>query len=294
MINAPTQTDANQGFVDVRGVPHYYEWIRQPSGNLPKPVMVFVHGWGGSARYWESTAAALCDRFDCLLYDLRGFGRSRLPDQANDQASNLGYEMEDYADDLAILLQNLGLNSVIIHSHSMGASIAACFLVQYPQLAERAILTCNGIFEYDEKAFAAFHMFGGYVVKFRYPWFSRVPLADRLFMARFLVRSIPARDRRNFLEDFIVADYEAAVGTIYTSVSKNAVEVMPKVFAGIETPTLLISGQKDQIIPSEMGRLAASLNPRLDYFEMPQTGHFPMLEDAPTYLSLVRDFLVEY
>ena len=259
MINAPIQTDENQGFVDVRGVPHYYEWIRQSSGSQAKPVMVFVHGWGGSARYWESTALALCDRFDCLLYDLRGFGRSRLPDQPSELASDLGYEIEDYADDLAILLQNLDLHRVIIHSHSMGASIAACFLVQYPAMAERAILTCNGIFEYDEKAFAAFHKFGGYIVKFRYPWFSRVPLADRLFMARFLVRSIPARDRRNFLEDFIVADYAAAVGTIYTSVSKNAVEVMPKVFAEIETPTLLISGQKDQIIPSEMGRLAASL-----------------------------------
>jgi pimeloyl-ACP methyl ester carboxylesterase len=120
------------------------------------------------------------------------------------------------------------------------------------------------------------------------------PFADRLFMARFLVRSIPACDRRNFLEDFILADYEAAVGTIYTSVSKNAVEVMPKVFSAIETPTLLISGQKDQIIPSEMGRGAASLNLRLDYIEMPQTGHFPMLEDAPTYLNLVRDFLAAH
>ena len=58
--------------VDVRGVNHYYEWIRQ-STDSSKPVMVFVHGWGGSARYWHSTATALADKFDCLLYDLRGF-----------------------------------------------------------------------------------------------------------------------------------------------------------------------------------------------------------------------------
>ena len=66
-------------YTNVRGFNHYYEWLtesgkQEPSG---KPVLVFVHGWGGSARYWESTARALSDRFDCLLYDMRGFGRSR-------------------------------------------------------------------------------------------------------------------------------------------------------------------------------------------------------------------------
>ncbi len=61
-------------YINVRGVEHYYEWIRKSSTEV-KPVMVFIHGWGGSARYWKSTADALCDKFDCLLYDLRGFGR---------------------------------------------------------------------------------------------------------------------------------------------------------------------------------------------------------------------------
>lgn len=60
--------------------------------------MVFIHGWGGSSRYWEATAQALCGEFDCLLYDLRGFGRSTLgasqlessPPQSSLEQSNLG------------------------------------------------------------------------------------------------------------------------------------------------------------------------------------------------------------
>ncbi|MEN9520117.1 MAG: hypothetical protein RLZZ381_2705, partial [Cyanobacteriota bacterium] len=51
--------------VDVRGVNHYYEWICR-SENAHKPVMVFIHGWGGSAKYWRSTAEAIADDFDCL------------------------------------------------------------------------------------------------------------------------------------------------------------------------------------------------------------------------------------
>ncbi len=251
--------------------------------------MVFLHGWGGSSRYWRRTAAALSDQFDCLLYDLRGFGRSSLPQLSANGLPN--YELEEYAEDLAILLATLHLERVYLHCHSMGASVGALFLTLYPQRVERAILTCNGIFTYDEKAFSAFYKFGGYVVKFRYRWFINVPLADRLFMARFLHRPIAQVERKIFLEDFLLADYEAALGTIYTSVSQKAVEIMPQKFAEISVPTLLIAGEKDIIITAAMGRQAARLNEKIEYVEMAKTAHFPMLEDAETYLHQVRAFL---
>lgn len=273
--------------LNVRGTNHYYEWIRHSGNKHQKPVMVFIHGWGGSGRYWRSTAEALAADFDCLLYDLRGFGRST---QREDRP-NLGYGMEDYADDLAVFLDELNLERIYLNAHSMGASIATLFLNRYRERVQQAILTCNGIFEYDAKAFAAFHRFGAYVVKFRYDWFLKVPLADRMFMARFLHRPIGKSDRLAFLEDFLLADYDAAVGTIYTSVSKTAVDTMPAEFAKVTVPTLMISGEKDIIIPAKMGRQAASLNERIQYVELPQTAHFPMLEDPQTYLTAVKQFL---
>ncbi|ACK66918.1 alpha/beta hydrolase fold protein [Rippkaea orientalis PCC 8801] len=275
------------GKINVRGVEHYYEWIGQPREKESKPIMVFIHGWAGSTRYWRKTAQALSDRYNCLLYDLRGFGRSKLPEIP----VNLSYDLEEYAEDLRGLLDALNIERTYIQSHSMGASVATLFTTMYPERVERVILTCNGIFEYDERAFTAFHRFGGYVVKFRYPWFLKVPFADQLFMARFLHRPISKIDRVAFLEDFIIADYEAALGTIYTSVSKKAVETMPQKFAEIAVPTLLISGEKDIIIPAEMGRIAAELNKNINYVSIPKTAHFPMLEDESTYLATVRDFL---
>ena len=272
--------------VDVRGVEHYYEWIRR-SENSAKPVMVFIHGWGGSGRYWRSTAEAIADDFDCLLYDLRGFGRSTLPSDA----PKLGYGMEDYAEDLAVILDALNLKQVYLNAHSMGASIAAFFLNRYSDKIHQAILTCNGIFEYNALAFAAFHKAGGYVVKFRYNWFLKFPFADRMFMARFLHRPIPKSDRLAFLEDFLMADRDAAAGTIYTSVSKEAVETMPQEFARLTVPTLMVSGEKDIIIPAEMGRQAAALNDKIEYVELPKTAHFPMLEDKTAYLKTIKEFL---
>jgi pimeloyl-ACP methyl ester carboxylesterase len=282
-------------YITVRGVDHYYEWIggsdstEKPSPH--KPTLVFIHGWAGSTRYWQSTAEAFADEFNCLVYDLRGFGRSHLPRPIPPEVAALGYELESYADDLALLLEALNLSRVSLNAHSTGASIAVLFLNRYPEKVDRAILTCNGIFEYDPKAFAAFHQFGGYVVKFRPAWLSKIPGMAQLFMARFLRRSIPNAAKQAFLEDFVAADYEAALGTLYTAVSKRAAEEMPAEFAQLTVPTLLISGERDQIIPPELGVKAAVLNDRIQHLVMSETGHFPMMEDAEFYLQQTRQFL---
>lgn len=280
-------------YVKVNGVDHYYEWITEsnkaPSGQ--RPVMVFIHGWAGSSRYWRTTAQAIASQFDCLLYDMRGFGRSRLSAENKDAVLGRGYELETFAEDLAELLDTLGLKKVWINAHSMGASIAVFFLNRYGPYVEQAILTCNGIFEYDKQAFEAFYRFGRYVVMFRPQWLGQIPLAPRFFMSRFLHRPIPTSERIAFLQDFLDADFDVALGTIYTSVSKRATEIMPKEFTQLLVPTLLVSGQYDKITPSELGVKAAALNPKVvKYIEIEKTGHFPMLEDPENYLRELKAF----
>lgn len=281
-------------YAAVSGVDHYYEWITE--GGLPrsgnKPVMVFIHGWGGSCRYWRSTAQALSTEFDCLLYDMRGFGRSLITPENREAVLARGYELETFADDLAELLDVLGLDAVWLNSHSTGASVAVFFTNQYGDRVKQSILTCNGVFEYDKKAFEAFYKFGGYVVGFRPRWLKQIPLMPRIFMSRFLSSPIPASEKYAFLEDYLEADGDIALGTIYTAVSKRATEVMPAAFSQLKVPTLLVSGQYDQITPAKLGREAAALNPdTIQYVEIANTGHFPMLEAPENYLKAVRNFL---
>ncbi len=281
-------------YLRVNQVDHYYEWIGTETPRSPgssRPVIVFLHGWAGSCRYWESTARALASHYDCLLYDMRGFGRSKMALDQTAGAAGRGYELITFAEDLEALLTALDLPMVSLNAHSMGASVAVFFLNRYPQRVERAILTCNGIFDYDQAAFEAFYRFGSLVVRFRPAWLGRLPLMPRFFMARFLHQPIPAAEKVAFLEDFLQADYQTALGTIFTSVSKAATEIMPVEFAKISVPTLLISGEFDQITPADLGRKAAALNPLISYVLMEKTGHFPMLEDPATYLTYVNRFL---
>ncbi len=292
-------------YITIQGTDHYYEWITQADGKpseqpTGKPVMLFVHGWGGSARYWQSTAQALSDDFDCLLYDMRGFGRSRR--QGSSDNVPLGnatspealapFDIQCYSDDILALLDQFGLEKIWLQSHSMGTSIATLFLAQHPERVEQAILTCAGIFEYRKLVFELFYFFGRYVVQFRPKWMAQIPFADWAFMQRFLHRPLAKPLREEFLEDFIMADGAASLGTLKSSVSKQAADEMPQYFRELSMPTLLISGEFDQIIPARLGVSAAVLNPEnIDHQVMPKTGHFPMLEDSESYLQRVRQFL---
>ncbi|HEY9642017.1 MAG TPA: alpha/beta hydrolase, partial [Coleofasciculaceae cyanobacterium] len=186
---------------------------------------------------------------------------------------------------------SLNVPRAYFNAHSTGASVAVLFINRYPEYVERAILTCSGVFEYDERAFKLFHQASKYVVGFRPGWLLKIPTVDRLFMLRFLRRSIPGAAQRAFLEDYLAADQEAAMGTVYTAVSQRAAEEMPQEFAQLKVPTLLISGEYDQIIPPELGERAAAMNEQVHQVTMANTAHFPMLEDAETYLQHIRQFL---
>ncbi len=277
--------------IQIRGHDHYYEWVsgapRQPDSC--KPVMVFLHGWGGSDRYWYPIAEALTVEFDCLLYDLRGFGRSQ--DPLNRSADVGRYQVQSYVEDLASLLDALDLPQVYLQAHSMGATIATLFLNQYGHRVQKAILTCSGVFTYDEQAFRQFHRVGEWVVRLRPRWLAQIPGMDRLFMSRFLHRGIAGEQRRAFVEDYVTADATAALGTLLSAVSETVANQMSQEFAQLTTPTLIISGEQDQIVSAQSGQEAAALNPKIEYVVIANTGHFPMLEDTSTYLNKVHQFL---
>ncbi|MGC1309518.1 MAG: alpha/beta hydrolase [Phormidesmis sp.] len=281
-------------YVSVNGVDHYYEWIstQDHPGDYSKPVMVFLHGWAGSARYWESTAEAIKADYDCLLYDMRGFGRSHAPTPSAMAADPSLSSLESFAEDLLALLDALALNQPIyMNAHSLGGTAALYFLDRYPERVKKAILTCNGSFPYQKLAFELFYFFGSGVVAFRPKWLGKIPFAPQMFMQRFLKGAIPLSEKIAFLNDFLMADGPTSVGTLKAAVSKHATDVMPVAFANLKVPTLMISGAYDKITPAKLGREAANMSEQMQYVLMPNTAHFPMLEDAESYLSITQAFL---
>jgi non-heme chloroperoxidase len=106
---------------------YYKDWgIGQP--------IVFSHGWPLSADAWEDQMMFLADRgYRCIAHDRRGHGRSSQPWNGND--------MDTYADDLAELVQKLGLHHVIHIGHSTGGGEVARYIGRHgSKRVDRAVL----------------------------------------------------------------------------------------------------------------------------------------------------------
>jgi len=93
---------------------HYKDWGRG------QPVL-FSHGWPLNADAWEDQMVYLGNHgYRCIAHDRRGHGRSS-------QSWN-GNNMDTYADDLAILVEELELKNAILVGHSTGGGEVARYI----------------------------------------------------------------------------------------------------------------------------------------------------------------------
>ena len=107
--------------IDILGIPHAYD-LTPPPPNSSLPVLVFIHGWLLSRRYWQPLIDQLSPAYQCLIYDLRGFGDSLSLGKNSSQEQS--YSLAAYAQDLGVLLQKLKINRAWLIGHSLGGSIS--------------------------------------------------------------------------------------------------------------------------------------------------------------------------
>ncbi|MBT2419428.1 alpha/beta hydrolase [Streptomyces sp. ISL-22] len=100
-------------------------------GPVDAPALLLVHGWGGDGREWSPHAESLAGRFRVVVPDLRGHGRSEVPDEGNTPA--------EMAADLAALVDALGLGPVIAVGHSMGGQVVNLLAVRYPHTVRSVV-----------------------------------------------------------------------------------------------------------------------------------------------------------
>jgi len=125
--------------VRANGIETYYELHggavpagRQGSG----PPLVLTHGFAGPTDCWRHEAVPLAADRTLLLYDVRGHGRTQVPEDPS------RYSLPIFAADMAALLRGLGIPRAHIGGVSMGGMVAAQFAVDYPQMVQ-SLLLCD-------------------------------------------------------------------------------------------------------------------------------------------------------
>ena len=115
----------------VGGIRLHYAWWRQLAH--PDRTVLLVHGLTAHSRAWAAIGPALAARgYAALAPDLRGRGRSDKPPH--------GYGVARHADDLLALCDGLGLDTVHLVGHALGAVIALYLAAVHPKRVDRLVL----------------------------------------------------------------------------------------------------------------------------------------------------------
>ena len=117
--------EKESGFAKINGSKIYYEIV-----GTGEPL-ILIHGWSFDTRCWDGQFNRFSKEYRVLRYDLRGFGRSALPD------SGVVYS---HTKDLVSLLDYLNIKKAHIAGHSFGGKVAFDFVLNNPEKVISLIL----------------------------------------------------------------------------------------------------------------------------------------------------------
>jgi pimeloyl-ACP methyl ester carboxylesterase len=278
-------------------------------------VLVFIHGWLLSRNYWQPLIETLAPDYQCLTYDLRGFGDSQpqmdktqnsieLLDAALSDADALKqvssrYALAAYAQDLNLLLQQLGIDCAWLIGHSLGGSIALWGASMASDRVKGVICVNAGGGIYIKEEFERFRAVGQQLVKQRPRWLCYLPLLDLLLTRAQVARPIPRRWGRQRLIDFVAASPEAALGALLDSTTEAEVNRLPEVVSKLTQPVYFIAGANDKIMEPKYVRHLASFHPLFqgcdeNVIEIPDCGHLAMVEQPDKLEIQIRKILMTH
>lgn len=108
-------------------------FVREIPGPAGAPTVVLLHGWTATADLnWWASYAPLGSYFRVIALDHRGHGRGI-------QATG-PFRLEDCADDVAVLVRQLGLRKVVPVGYSMGGPVAQLLWRRHPELVAGLVL----------------------------------------------------------------------------------------------------------------------------------------------------------
>ena len=254
------------------------------------PVILLIHGMAGSSRTWLDAMRLLARDYTVIAPDLLGHGESAKP---------LGdYSLGAYASGLRDLLVGaLGIESATLVGQSLGGGVAMQLAYQHPELCERLVLIGSGGLGREVSwVLRALTLPGAeYVMPILFPRFTR-RAGDRVLAF--------------FREHGVRAPHVAAMWSAYASLTETpnrhaflrtvravidpggqTVSARDRLYLAEAVPTMIVWGDRDEIIPVEHAHAAHELLPgsRLEIFE--GAGHFLHVEQPVRLAEVLRDFV---
>lgn len=238
--------------------------------------LLFIHGWPHDRTLWAAQWSGLQTQARCLAPDLRGFGDSSLAPP---------HSIEQYADDLAAFLAMIGVERALVCGLSMGGYVALSMLRRHRALFRGLILTSTRATADTPEARDERTRLIAFVEEN-----SVEALAARQLRA--MVGETTFNSRPDVLEALrqlmAVAPREGVVGGLRAMAERRD---STDLLAGIDVPTLVVSGTEDTVTPpAEMRALAEAIpGSRLEVIE--SGGHVCAYERPAAFNHVVGEYL---
>lgn len=255
-------------------------------GHGDREAVVLLNGLAMHTRAWYPFLADLRPDYDVLLYDYLGQGQSSAPDEP--------YSIPGFADDLAAILDHLG----IARAHVMGISYGGFIGLDFGRLHQDRLhtLTLSGILLSHERQFAMYQDLslrfyrGGPAAFELYTHY----LYEKIFGEPFLRRTDPAAleaMRQRFHDRYAERVYALVRLTEAQDPFFAALEENLPAYRAVRTPTLLLAGYQDRAIPLWQQRQICEVFPDCRFEVLPGAGHVVYLEERERFFAVLKAFL---
>jgi len=242
------------------------------------PAVCLIHGFPLDRRMWRPQVMALASAgYRVITPDLRGFGES--------DATEGPCTMELYADDLAALLDYLGVGHAVAGGMSMGGYVLLNLLERHPDRLTAACFIVSRSGADDEAGKERRLSLAGEVMK------SGPRVTAELFEKILFATKTP-RERPELIAEVYGWMLEKdAVGLAGGLLAMRGRKDYTGHLEGFHLPALVIGAEEDRAVPAENARALAAGLPQGRLCIIPGAGHLANLEQPEAFNSCLLEFL---
>ncbi|HEX9115379.1 MAG TPA: alpha/beta hydrolase [Anaerolineae bacterium] len=246
------------------------------SGQQQARTLLLIHGFPLDHRLWDEQVTGLADQVRVIAPDLRGAGDSATPPGP--------YSVDQYAADLAGLLDYLRLDQAVIGGLSMGGYIAFAFWRLFPERVQ-ALVLCDTRAEPDSEQGKANR--NAAIAQIRAG--AVEPFArDQM---QHLLGPASLADTRLAGRAFAMMAAQPAAGIVAALQALRDRPDSRPALPGITAPVLVLVGAEDSVTTPANARDMATAIPNARLIEIPDSGHLSSMEQPEAVNQAIRDFL---